>query len=217
MQRLKDHFLETLESRIPLKELSILEIGSGNGARSIAIAGHCKNLVGIEPDPVKVATAVERIIPNAEFRAGTAESLPFPDESFDMVIFALSLHHVPIDKMADAINEAIRVTKHPGSIVFLEPALEGSYFEAEIQFDAGDGDERMQKNAAYQAITNHEGLHIQEEIDDETAFSVDSVEDFTEAMEPKKDFSGIALFLDQNNRILTAKRRIHICDITFVQ
>jgi ubiquinone/menaquinone biosynthesis C-methylase UbiE len=89
--------------------------------------------------------------------------LDFQDESFDIVVFTLSLHHVPDLEMITAINEAIRVVKREWlHIVFLEPATDGTFFDAEIMFDACDGDERKEKELAHSAIMSHPHLeHIQ--------------------------------------------------------
>lgn len=109
MERIQDGFLEKLDQQIPLKDLSVLEIGCGNGSRSIGIATLCRTLTAIDPDLSKIEEARKRNIPNALFEQGIAESLTYQNESFNMVIFTLSFHHVPKDKMHQAIDEAIRV------------------------------------------------------------------------------------------------------------
>src|ERR1700722_4832578 len=133
MQRIKEEFLDKLEAVISLSGKDVLEIGCGEGTRSAGIAKRCKNLSAIDPDPELIKKAqVENQFENITYAVGSTEQLPFGDEKFDIVIFTLSLHHVPVPKMTTAIDEAIRVVKKNGFIVFLEPEFDGTLFESEI-------------------------------------------------------------------------------------
>ena len=102
MKRIKDEFLDSIEKVLPLKGLSILEIGCGDGGRSVAIASRCRSLTAIEPDEDKLKLAMAQKVPNATFEKGSGEKLSFSDQSFDVVIFTLSLHHIPVVKMSTA-------------------------------------------------------------------------------------------------------------------
>lgn len=211
MQRLKDEFLNKLENIVPFTNSHILEIGCGTGNRSIDIAERCLKLEALEPDSQLLTKAKEQNSRNnIDYRLGSAETLPFDDHIFDTSIFTLSLHHVPIQKMQIAIEEAVRVTKKGGYVVFLEPQHEGSFFQAEILFDACDGDERREKARAYFEILNFNGYQEIVEIDDETVFQFDSIEDFTSVFSPKQNLARLADFLEQNKYTLYAKRRINI-------
>jgi ubiquinone/menaquinone biosynthesis C-methylase UbiE len=210
MQRIKENFLDIVEENVSLKDLSILEVGCGDGSRSVAIAKRCKFLTAIEPDEEKIKLALNRGISNILFQLGTAETLSFENAQFDMVIFTLSLHHVPTEKMSNAIDQAVRVTKKTGYIIFLEPTLVGTFFDAEVRFDACDGDERQEKLIAYETLMHHEKLQLVKEIDDETVLQFDSVDDFKEAMCPKKDVLNLQEFLEINKYTLRAERRISI-------
>lgn len=210
MQRLKEKFIEKVEDIIPLERKCILEIGCGDGARSVAIAAKCKKLNAIDPDASKIEIAHTRNISNAEFAVGTGSSLPFDDHRFDAVIFTLSLHHISEHEMNRALHEAARVTKKDGHIVFLEPTETGSFFDAEISFDACDGDERKEKAMAYQKMMGHSELAAVSEMADETVFQFQSVEGFIEAMTPQKNLDRIQQFLETHNYMLRAGRRINI-------
>jgi SAM-dependent methyltransferase len=48
-------------------------------------------------------------VPKADFRAGAAEALPYPDGSFDLVFLGLVLHES--DEPLKALQEARRVAK----------------------------------------------------------------------------------------------------------
>jgi ubiquinone/menaquinone biosynthesis C-methylase UbiE len=198
MKRLKDEFLNTIETKVSLSGKNVLEVGCGKGSRSVQIAKRCTSLNAIDPSSDSISRArEENSADNINYAIGKAESLDFPDNEFDAVIFTLSLHHVPIEKMTTAIDEALRVTKKGGNIIFLEPGVEGNFFEAEISFDACDGDERKEKAAAYSALKTHTGYTSVVELPDETVFQFDSVEDFVESMKPEKNVSGVKDFFGE--------------------
>jgi ubiquinone/menaquinone biosynthesis C-methylase UbiE len=210
VQRIKDEFLLKLLEAVPLKDQEVLEIGCGTGTRSVEIAANCKSLVGIDPSYDNTVVAGNRNITNAEFLTCAAEDLPFDANSYDVAVFTLSLHHVPEALMAQAIDEVVRVVRPEGYIVFLEPGTQGSLFDAEIEFDAFDGDERQVKWFAYNAMLLHRRLTWVVEIPDETIFQFDSLEDFLASMSPKQKIDDIGEFLRRHNFTLNASRRINV-------
>src|SRR5262249_21659316 len=52
--------------------------------------------------------------------AGDATAMPFPDDSFDVVIAAEVLEHIPADQ--DAMNEIVRVLRPGGTAAITVPA-----------------------------------------------------------------------------------------------
>jgi ubiquinone/menaquinone biosynthesis C-methylase UbiE len=54
------------------------------------------------------------------FDVATAQSLPFPDATFDVVTCSLALHHLPEEMRAGAIGEMQRVLKPGGRMVVVE-------------------------------------------------------------------------------------------------
>jgi ubiquinone/menaquinone biosynthesis C-methylase UbiE len=100
---------------------AVLEIGCGTGNLTILMARLCAGtrIVGMDPDP----KALERARRKAEssgasirFDQGFAEALAYPDGSFDRVLSALMLHHLPADTKAAALREALRVLRPGGSL-----------------------------------------------------------------------------------------------------
>jgi len=71
----------------------VLDVACGTGilAREIASrVGARGHVAGIDPSPGMIAVA-GRIAPRIEWREGAAESLPFPDGSFDVVVSQFGL------------------------------------------------------------------------------------------------------------------------------
>jgi len=210
MQRINHEFVHEIEAAVPLAGTAALDIGCGDGKRTTEIAQYCASVTGIDPNAEKIAAATARQLPNATFVAGSAEALPFADNSFDVVFFTLSLHHVPVVSMASALNEAVRVVKPAGYVVVLELGQTGSYYDAERAFGISDGDNRAEKLAAYQAVIASPSLTVVQELHDQTENHYDSVEDFTETYGLPKNQPDVVAFLQANNNRLTAGRTILI-------
>jgi ubiquinone/menaquinone biosynthesis C-methylase UbiE len=212
MQRLEEKFVDKLDASIGLGGKKILEIGCGKGHYTSQLANVCTEIIGLDPEEDSLAEARSINSKNAiKYVQGFAEDLPFKNDEFDVVIFSLSLHHVSEDKMNDAIGEAVRVVRNDGHVVFLEPTEEGTIFEAEIKFDAFDGDEREEKRKAHKEMTESKFLRCEEEFKDVTLFSFDSKEDFVEFMKPKKNTDKVEYFLNEKGLDLSGERRVNIC------
>lgn len=88
---------------------SALDIGTGTGVFAEAFASLGLFTVGVDPrsDRLEVARAKVR---EARFLEARAEHLPFPDGSFDLAFFGLSLHHLdPVPALREAARVARRV------------------------------------------------------------------------------------------------------------
>jgi len=92
---------------------SLLDIGTGPGDFPIRIrrTGHHGRLVGIDASPGMVAKA-KSAGTSVEFFQSDAQSLPFPDESFDVATARHMLYHVP--DIPKAIREVQRVLRPAG-------------------------------------------------------------------------------------------------------
>ena len=93
-----------------------LDVGCGTGALCAAIADECSpaSIDGVEPSEGFLKTAAETLAGRARLQRGTADSIPLPDESVDVVVSGLVLNFVP--DQAAAIAEMTRVTSDGGVI-----------------------------------------------------------------------------------------------------
>jgi ubiquinone/menaquinone biosynthesis C-methylase UbiE len=63
---------------------------------------------GVDANPEMLAAA-RQFVPTGDFREGTAEALPYPDGSFDLVFLGLVLHES--DEPLKSLQEARRVAR----------------------------------------------------------------------------------------------------------
>jgi SAM-dependent methyltransferase len=111
-----------------------LEIGSGTGYFSLNLLqlGAIERLVATDISPEMLSTlsqTAERLGLSAETRVTDAETLPFGDESFDLVFGHAVLHHLPA--LDTAMSEFHRVLRPGGALAFCgEPSRYGDLLAA---------------------------------------------------------------------------------------
>ena len=97
------------------KKLKILEIGCGNGYRLDWLQKNIKTICfGIEPSKQAVEVAISN---GLQVKQGTADSLPFDKNSFDIIIFGFCLYLCDREDLFKIAAEADRVCKNPGWII----------------------------------------------------------------------------------------------------
>ncbi len=121
-------FLQLMATRWKLDAVrDMLDVGCGVGHWGMLLAsvmpGHVR-CIGIDREPDWVMQAGVRALARGldgrfSYLQGEAESLPFPDDSFDLTTCQTVLIHLP-DPSA-AIAEMLRVTRPGGLILVAEP------------------------------------------------------------------------------------------------
>ena len=123
---------ELIDEMLDVRGRDVLDVGCGEGwlVRRLRDAGAAR-VVGIDPLEVALEHTREEGPPELvdAFLDGSAESLPFEDRSFDIVVFFNSLHHVPQAGLDAAIAEALRVLRPRGLIYVQEPIASGEFHE----------------------------------------------------------------------------------------
>jgi arsenite methyltransferase len=115
----------------PIREgEAVLDIGSGAGVDAILagmMVGTEGKVAGIEVVPEMLARAKENLgltdLKNVTFAEGSADKIPFPDASFDVVI-SNGVFNLIVDK-AKALKEALRVLKPQGRLQIADQILVG--------------------------------------------------------------------------------------------
>lgn len=99
---------------------AVLDVGCSGGylARKLAAAAGPSGLVaGVDPSEAAVGYARRLAGRSMTFTIGTAQDLPLPDASFDVVTCTLAMHHVPARRRQDALAEMFRVTRPGGRLL----------------------------------------------------------------------------------------------------
>ena len=105
---------------------AVLDVGCGTGALAMVACkrvGATGHVCGIDPGPKQVARArskAERASLPIDFQVGVMEQLAFSDQSFDVVLSSLVMHHLPDDLKRLGLAEMARVLKPAGRLVIVD-------------------------------------------------------------------------------------------------
>lgn len=103
----------------PTRMMNLLDLGCGPGIVTAAMAPDVREIVAYDLTPEMLDKAKQRCqeagLKNVRFELGSAEHLPFPDDSFDGVVTRLTIHHF-LDPHP-VMNEVVRVTRRGGKVV----------------------------------------------------------------------------------------------------
>jgi len=111
--------------RLTLEGISadgILDIGTGSGLFAEAFAARGLGVTGID-EQERMLTAARSMVPEGEFRIASAESLPFPDASFDLAFLGHVLHESEAPRLV--LREARRVSRRRVSVLEWPHQAEG--------------------------------------------------------------------------------------------
>jgi SAM-dependent methyltransferase len=112
-----------LAGRLPLAGGDVLSVGCGWHPGRHLFPKPAWQMTGVELDGAVVETLVEDGELDAGV-AGRAGELPFGDESFDVVLYRLVLHHIAYQgPLGPVFEEARRLLRPGGALVAVEPGL----------------------------------------------------------------------------------------------
>ena len=156
--------LDLLPELVPLEGKRVLDAGCGDGGLARVMAGHGAIVTGIDTSPRQLAKAVAKPpIKDETYLDAVAQAMPFADASFDVVVFANSLHHLPVPVMAQGLAEAARVLVAGGLLYVSEPIASGGFFEVTKLID----DETEVRAKALEALRDAArwGLELVQELE----------------------------------------------------
>jgi ubiquinone/menaquinone biosynthesis C-methylase UbiE len=104
----------------------VLDVGCGTGAVAMVVRrrlGPNGQVFGIDPAPQMIAVAqrkAKRARLAIDYRVAAVEALPFPDDTFDVVISSLMMHHLPADLHRTGLTEMYRILKPGGRLLIVD-------------------------------------------------------------------------------------------------
>jgi ubiquinone/menaquinone biosynthesis C-methylase UbiE len=175
----ENQFIENILSLEVITDKTILEIGCGTGRITEELAKYAKLVVATDPNTNSISKAKTRIqSANVEYVVCAGQELPEFPYGFDLVVYSLSLHHIPPEYMMQSLKQASMKLKKGGKLMIIEPGKLGTFIDLEKDFVVGDGNEEAEKRKACLAIHNLEGWHIEQTKNFRTKFYFDSIHDF---------------------------------------
>lgn len=106
-------------------QLEVVDLGAGSGRVTRQFAALGAHMTGVEPNEGQVEIA-NRQGNGERYIVGSAEATGLPDDSCDMAMFSLSLHHVP--NMSAGVAEARRITRPGGHVLVIEPVAPDPFY-----------------------------------------------------------------------------------------
>ncbi len=100
------------EGAHPFEVRRVLDLGAGTGKLTAAAVDRGYDVVAVDPSPEMLGVLRDRL-PGVDARIGSAEEIPVPDSSVDVVVCGQAWHWVRPDR---AIPEVARVLRPSGTL-----------------------------------------------------------------------------------------------------
>ena len=143
---------------------NLLDVGCGTGFLiDLLQKQHMADCVGLDLSHKMVEVAKAKNIPNARFLQGTANALPFEEQTFDIVVCSQSFHHYPYQEAA--LWETWRVLRDGGLFILADTGMGGfgAWFDNHILFKLlRSGDCRIQNRFQAGKLMAQNGFEVVE-------------------------------------------------------
>ncbi|MGL5034424.1 MAG: class I SAM-dependent methyltransferase [Microcystaceae cyanobacterium] len=110
---------------LPLQNLTlnsaskILDLCCGGGQATRFLVENSEAVTGLDASPVSLQRA-RKAAPQATYVQAMAESLPFTNDSFDLVHTSVALHEMTAPQLRQILSEVYRVLKPGGIFAFID-------------------------------------------------------------------------------------------------
>jgi SAM-dependent methyltransferase len=114
-ERTRPDYPPAVLDALPLGEdAEVLDVGAGTGKLTRMLAQRYRRVIAVEPLE-GMRAILERVVPSAESRPGSAEAIPLPDASVDGVFAGQAFHWFANDQAIAEIGRVLR----PGGVLAL--------------------------------------------------------------------------------------------------
>ena len=115
-----DNILELMQRGCSVEGKKVLDVGCGDGVLSFKCHKLGALVHGVDLMPASIEAAKARTsLTNIEFQVGDVYELPFPDDSFDIVMSSEVIEH--LEKVPQYLSEIRRVLKPQGRAIISTP------------------------------------------------------------------------------------------------
>ncbi|MDX2242964.1 MAG: class I SAM-dependent methyltransferase [Leptolyngbyaceae cyanobacterium bins.302] len=100
-------------------ETKVLDVCCGSGQATRFLVARSHHVTGLDASPLSIGRA-QRNVPQANYVEAFAETMPFPDQSFDLVHTSVALHEMAPSQLQQILQEVYRVLKSGGCLALVD-------------------------------------------------------------------------------------------------
>jgi len=146
-----------LINELNLNNKKILDVGCGNGWFGFWAESNGCEVDAIDPSEKQIKEAKYKDKENKiNFMLAGAENINDLNNTYDLIFFFNSLHHIPINLMEESIKYCRNKMNTNGRIIIIEPIAAGNFHNFVKNID----DETKVRDLAYKAIKNCEKYNL---------------------------------------------------------